>query len=311
LSNRNRRSGGPGSSSSASRPAGTPGSTSAVRPSTSSTGTPRAGRRATTRRRYQEGTLFERFRTPIIAAAVAVAVIGTGLFVFQSASAATYSCSTVFEAGAAAQQEGRIGAVQPDMGDAHVGATEVVRYASCPPASGDMVNEPAGHGWYGPDDRLQPQQFVHTLEHGGLVVLYSCAESFGGCPGSEELQRLEAFIRDFDQPSPICKVAPGQTGPVGGRFDQMASRIAVLTWGRVLYMDTFDPELATRMYLVESERAGEDGTLVMPPEASCTAPPSPGTGAPASPGASPVPSALPSTSPSASALPASPSPTPS
>lgn len=301
MSNRNRRPGRPDPSSSIARGT-TPASAGATRPSSSPANTPRAGRRVTPRRRYDESTWFERFRRPIIALAVAVAVVGTALFVLQSASAASYTCSTIFEPGAAAQQEGRLGAVQPDMGGSHVGVTDVARYPSCPPASGDMTEQAARPGWYGPNDRLRPQQYIHTLEHGGLVVLYSCAESLGGCPGSDELARLEAFVRDFDQPSAICRVAPGQVGPVVGRFDEMARRIAVLTWGRVLYMDAFDPELATQMYLVEGERAGESGTLLMPPEAACTAPsPSPDASPSASPSGSPAASASPRASAAASA----------
>ena len=306
MSNRNRRSGRPGSSSSAPQPAATPGVTPAGRSSTSPSGTARAGRRTTARRRYDEPTLFERFRTPIIAGAVAVAVIGTALFVFQSASAASYSCSTVFEPTAAAEQEGRLGAVEPDMGQAHVPFGEQVRYTYCPPASGNHVNR-SGFGpiepeAYGPNDRSQPQGWIHNLEHGALVVLYSCADRFGGCPSQDGLRALEAFVRDFNEPSPVCSFPPRTVGPVVARFDEMAQPYAALTWGRVLYMEAFDPELATQMFLTEAERLGPDGTLIMPPEKVCTpqASASPPASAPgsASPGASTSPAT--SASPSAS-----------
>lgn len=297
-----------------------PSTAPAGRGSTSPSGTPRAGRRTTARRRYDEPSLFERFRTPILAAAVAVAVIGTALFVFQSASAASYSCSTIFEPSAAAQQEGRLGAVQPDMGQAHAPFGEQVRYTYCPPASGNHVNRsgfgPVEPEAYGPNDRSQPQGWVHNLEHGAMVVLYSCADRFGGCPPQDELGALEAFVRNFDEPSPVCNFPPRTVGPVAARFDEMAQPYAAVTWGRVLYMDEFDPELATRMFLTEAERLGPDGTLIMPPEKVCTpqvspspsvdvsAPASPSAGATADPSAgasasaNPAPSATPGPSPS-------------
>jgi hypothetical protein len=94
------------------------------------------------------------------------------------------------------------------------------------------------------------------------------------------------------------------------RFDQMPHPFAALVWGRVLYMDTWDPALALRFYNEEAERVDSNGDLVAPPEDvfSCgaklkaSAAPSGAAasdGAPA-PNASPVPSPAPSASPAAS-----------
>jgi hypothetical protein len=47
---------------------------------------------------------------------------------------------------------------------------------------------------------------------------------------------------------------------------------AALVWGRVLYFDTWDPDLVTRFYLEESERLDANGDLVAPPEPQCAAP---------------------------------------
>ena len=50
------------------------------------------------------------------------------------------------------------------------------RYTFCPPASGSHYNA-AGLGpivprVFGPDDSVGPPNWIHNLEHGGLVILY-------------------------------------------------------------------------------------------------------------------------------------------
>ena len=293
-----------------------------VTPSRAPTGTPRAGRRTTARRRYDQPSTFERFRTPILAVIVIAAIVGVFLFVFNSSASASYTCASVFEP-TGTTQEGRYGAVQPDMGQDHVSLGAGVRYASCPPASGQHVNSqgfgPIDAQFYGPSDRAQPQGWIHNLEHGAMVILYSC--TVGTCEDAD-LQPLEDYVRTFDLESPVCKWPPRTLSPVVARFDEMGARFAVLTWGRVLYMDTFDPATADAMYQAETERVGESGDLLAPPEKLCTpeesASPSPSASGSAAPSASPSASgsAAPSTSPSASAAPsasasASASPSPS
>ena len=71
------------------------------------------------------------------------------------------------------------GLVQPDMGHVHADPGTTIRYTSCPPASGRHYNAsgigPIRAGYYGPNDTAVPPGWVHNLEHGGIVLLYSCA----------------------------------------------------------------------------------------------------------------------------------------
>ncbi|HEX2809594.1 MAG TPA: DUF3105 domain-containing protein, partial [Kineosporiaceae bacterium] len=146
-------------------------------PSTSPSGTPRAGRRETPRRRLDQRSPLERFRTPLIALAVIAVVVGVSVFVFASATAPTYACSNTDTIQPAAS--GELGQVQGDMGNTHVQTGDKVTYSVCPPASGKHVNRqgfgPLKPKVYGPDDQSTPNGWVHNLEHGGLVVLYSCS----------------------------------------------------------------------------------------------------------------------------------------
>jgi uncharacterized protein DUF3105 len=280
--------------------------TRSTRPaSTSPTGTRRAGRREVARRRYDQPNFLERHRSALIGGVVVVAIALVAGWIFLSATSPAYACSSTFPADAPVAS-GQLGAVQPDMGNNHINAGTQVRYTYCPPASGPHINR-SGFGpieprFYGQNDRSEPQGWVHNLEHGAVVVLYSCEQ--GACD-PEDLAQLQSFLRGFDAVSPVCNVPPRTVGPVIARFDQMPKPYAALVWDRVLYMDTFDPALVKQFYLQEGEKLNADGTdFLAPPEPQCAVPspsvsPSPSTSA--SPSVSPGTSASPSASPSPSA----------
>ncbi len=251
----------------------------------SPTGTSRAGRRETARHRAEHETLLQRLRTPLIALAVVVVIVGVSLFVFTSAAASAYACSSIDTVQPAAS--GELGQVQPDMGNTHVQAGDKITYPVCPPASGKHVNKtgfgPLQPKVYGPDDQSEPNGWVHNLEHGGLVLLYSCGK--GACD-SASIAQLQGFSGGFPD-SPVCGLKPGIVGPVIARFDQMPTKYAALVWDRVLYLDTLDVQEVYTFFTRYSERHASDGTWISPPEPQCAAP-SPSAAVPsAAPGPSP------------------------
>jgi hypothetical protein len=276
-------------SSHGSRPAQTRGGRRATG-SSSPTGSPRAGRRAAARHRPQpEGTL-QRLRTPILALVVIAVVVGVGAFVFVSAASPAYACASIDTVQPAAS--GQLGQVQRDMGNTHVLPGDKVTYQVCPPASGHHINQ-SGYGplqpkVYGPDDQSVPNGWVHNLEHGGLVLLYSCDK--GACDTDADIQQLRDFSAGFPT-SAVCGIPPGVVGPVVARFEQMPTRYAALVWDRALYLDTLDARTVYDFYLRYAEVVSADGTWVAPPEPQCAAP---------SPSAAPSSSAAPSASAAAS-----------
>jgi hypothetical protein len=167
---------------------------------------------------------------------------------------------------------------------------------------------------YKPDDKIGPLNWIHNLEHGGLVILYKGDSPGAGAAGQ---QAFKDYFASFPA-SPVCGVPAGVLSPVIARFDDMPHPYAALVWDRVFYLDTWDPALVTRFYLTESERLDANGQLVAPPEkvycnpsARPVATPAPSAGASGSvapsasaetPAASPspAPSAVPSPAPSAS-----------
>jgi hypothetical protein len=119
----------------------------------------------------------------------------------------------------------------------------VIRYASCPPTSGDHYNianrGPIRPGIYSPSEEQAPGGWVHNLEHGYVVVVYRCPSGEAGvgeCITEDEADQLGDF---FDQvPDSINPSCPDKV--IVARFDTMTTRFAVLAWGRALLTDTFD-----------------------------------------------------------------------
>lgn len=233
----------------------------------------RAARRSAAARRAQNRTVVEqqpflqRYRTPLILLGVlAIAVVSIG-FVFTRASEKAYACTNVWVPTSADTSPDRLGAAQPDMGNGHVGNGDFVRYTYCAPASGKHWNVPGGPitpRFYGADDTTYPQGWIHNLEHGGMVVLYSCEQ--GGCDPDEQA-RLAAFAQDFPD-SPVCGLAGGVVGPVITRFEEMATPFAAVVWGRVLQQPALDIDEMKRFFAEEAERTN--------PELQCPRPsPSP------------------------------------
>jgi hypothetical protein len=257
----------------------------------------RAGRRERVRAAPRQSFL-ERYRTAIIGLAVVAGVALIGGFVFVSATAPVFACSTEWQpeptptpAEGASPQPGY---VQPDMGNGHVAVGSKVTYTYCPPASGKHYAAadagPIQPRLYGPNDAVNPTGWVHNLEHGALVLLYR-----GDGPGATEAG--QAAMRElFDglPPTPICGFAAGtQPGPVFARFDDMEWPYAAMVWGRVLPLQEFDRDAILALYDTYAERTNPEKLCAVPspsPGESAAPSTSPAASEPAAPSASPSPS---------------------
>lgn len=277
-------------------------------------GSPRAGRRE--RARYHEKKSFvQRYRNLLIGLAAVAVVAVVGGVIFTQAAQAAYVCSTQWAppptASPAPGQSNRIGYAQDYQGNTH-NVPKPYRYTLCPPASGNHINAtglgPITPRLFKPNDTIGPPNWVHNLEHGGLIVLYR-----GDSPGATDAGQalFKTFFDNFPA-SPICHTPKGQVSPVIARFDQMNWPFAALVWGRVLPLETWDPDLVLQFYATESERLDADGAFVTPPEPQCSLPSaSPAASESAAPSDSAAPSASSSAAPSGASSPPSPSPSPS
>jgi hypothetical protein len=231
--------------------------------STGPRGTERAGRRDRARP-LARPSLFQRYRPIILGAALLAVLAVVGVAVFSSATAEAYGCSTIWQpAPTPSPREGaspQPGYVQPDMGQGHVPVGTKITYTYCPPASGKHYAQPAAPipaRVYGPDDTVIPEQWVHNLEHGGLVILYK---------GADVDQAALRALFDSIPSSPICGFEPGgqSPGPVVARFKDMPWPYAALVWGRVLPLETLDQQAVLDFYATWGEKTN--------PEQLCAAP---------------------------------------
>ncbi len=250
-------------------------------------GATRAGRREFERRRAPQPatpTLLDQFRKPILVSLVVFVVVAVGIVVATQAASPAYGCTTIDTVQSPAP--GELGQVQPDQGNQHVQTGDKVQYATCPPASGKHINQvgfgPIQPKVYGPNDPAIPNGWVHNLEHGGLVLLYSCDK--GACD-STSLAALQTFYDQFPK-SPVCGLPPGFVSPVIAHFEQMPTKYAALVWDHALYLASLDTQTIDQFFLRYGERLSSDGKLIAPPEPQCSAP----SASPAAP-SSPAPSA--------------------
>jgi uncharacterized protein DUF3105 len=138
--------------------------------------------------------------------------------------------------------------VTDDLGRLHLTTrSSSKRYGYCPPASGTHYNGsgigPIRRNFYGPEGEQDPGGWIHNLEHGYVVLLYSCGENGGSCPSTEEMAQLRQFF-DRAPKTPGADQCNIPNKVIVARFDGMKSRFALVAWDRVLLMDRFDLDKA-------------------------------------------------------------------
>ena len=218
-------------------------------------------------------SFLSRNRGRLLGGLAVVAVIGMAGIAYLSATSPAYACAAQWSPAPtpspAPDATQRLGYVQTDVGNAHTSLGAFVKYALCPPASGNHYNAqaegPVRPGVYGPDDQATPQGWIHNLEHGGLVLLYRCTGGDTACTegGQEALRQFNANFPN----SPVCNLPAGSNGPVMARFDQMNWPYAALLWGLVLPMDSLDTTQVSAFFAQQGERTNPEPLCARPTEA--------------------------------------------
>lgn len=126
-------------------------------------------------------------------------------------------------------------------------------YNSNPPASGPHWASPAQKGIY--DKSESDERYIHDLEHGYIWITYrptvadsqSSTSSAGLKPGldQESVDKLKAIVKADD-----WKI-------VMTPRDRDDSKIALVAWGRVLNMDSFDEKKVKDFISTYRNRAPE------------------------------------------------------
>lgn len=172
----------------------------------------------------------------VLTAAAAIGAVALLAVIFVgSLSATSYSCGDVPDVSTQAAA-GTPLTIEP-AGARHVATGTKIRYTSCPPTAGDHYAAagagPLRQGFYGPTSPAEPGGWVHNLEHGYVVALYR------GEPEPTTLAALSDFARNG--PATAGAAACGiPSKVVVARFDEMSTPYALLAWGRLLPMATWD-----------------------------------------------------------------------
>ncbi len=135
-----------------------------------------------------------------------------------------------------------VGQVVPDEGRQHVQAGTQVTYQHQPPTSGSHYSQSgvAPVAWQ-TIGTLQPEVWVHNLEHGGIVVLYNCPS------GCDDLQRqLTSYVNSIVPPEPQYGEYKIIMSPYS---DGMGThKVALLAWDRIEFLDGYDQTNITTFY---------------------------------------------------------------
>lgn len=126
----------------------------------------------------------------------------------------------------------------PNEGAGHVPQDAPLTFEHYPPSSGNHYARTAEWGVY--TTEIPEGNWLHNLEHGGIVILYNCPPE-----GCEDLQQQLAQV--------------AKNIPEDGRFQEqkvvvtpyareLPSKIVLLAWTVQLNQDTVDPKTITDFY---------------------------------------------------------------
>ena len=128
----------------------------------------------------------------------------------------------------------------PDAGSMHVSRfrDSELTYADLPPTGGTHSECWADYGVYA--EELEDARWVHSLEHGGIVLLYRCPD---GCP--DELAQLEEFVASH----PRTILTP---------YAALPTRFGAVAWEYRLLNPCFDLPSLERFYIGHFNKAREN-----------------------------------------------------
>ena len=134
------------------------------------------------------------------------------------------------EYGRAAPSEGGVGV--------HLPAGAPLPQRNRPPSSGPHDGARAAYAVS--TEPVPPGQWLHALEHGGIVVLYECADP----------DDCRSVASDLE----TTVYGPARAGRFGERklvvtpYQDLATPFAVLAWGRIMELETLDADRILAFY---------------------------------------------------------------
>lgn len=158
---------------------------------------------------------------------------------FVSNNSCSAKNTSAYDSGDAPATNGfpQIGQPVDEMPHDHVQSSAKVTYLHDPPTSGCHYNlgygqAPVTAGVY--NQRLEPEQFVHNLEHGYVIVYYNCPS---GCV--DDFNKLHAWYKSLP-PDPQAGTGYAKVLVIPWTDRKMPTKFAVVSWDWYLPMDTLD-----------------------------------------------------------------------
>jgi hypothetical protein len=146
-----------------------------------------------------------------------------------------------------------------DEGHNHVPDGTKVAYKHQPPSSGDHYSSNLGPlPWNTYKNPVQPESFVHNLEHGGVVLVYRC--SGAECDDMYK-QAQDVFSKLPPKLAPVNPQAGKQIQEV--KFlstpdPDMAPKVAMLAWNKEQDMNSIDLATIQAFYTQYGDHGRED-----------------------------------------------------
>ncbi len=137
-----------------------------------------------------------------------------------------------------------LGTPMPDEGNTHVADTEPITYKNYPPTSGTHYGTPASAGFF---DKTVPEgQFVHSLEHGYIVLYYK--------PDLPDATKQQ--LKDLSAQLPLGKY--GKVKLVIVPYTHMDTPLAIAAWDRLLPLASYNADEIKTFYQQWVDKGPED-----------------------------------------------------
>jgi hypothetical protein len=145
-----------------------------------------------------------------------------------------------------------VGQVVADEGSRnHVPGGTQVTYKNQPPTSGPHYAQtdgaPVAWQYIG---TLQPELWVHNLEHGGIVLLYNCPS---GC--DDLVKQLTTYVNSIVPADPKYGEYKIVMSPYG--LGMGTHRVAVLAWDRIEFLEGYNQAKITEFYEARVDQGPE------------------------------------------------------
>jgi Protein of unknown function (DUF3105) len=132
-----------------------------------------------------------------------------------------------------------------DEGNSHVADGEALTYLSYPPSSGNHYNSPAAPGFY--TDTVPEGAFVHSLEHGYIVMYYKTDVS----------DAVKQQLKEATTKLPLEKY--GKVKLVVVPYDKgMTTPIALAAWDRLERLPEYNYDSVLAFYQAWVDKSPED-----------------------------------------------------